>query len=251
MNSLNNYDLEAELGIGHYVGEVRYGPDGQLYEWVEGVDGLGNPIGFWKAVKAAGRAIGKAAGAVGRTVGKAAGAVAKGVGKAAGAVVGFLDPIKRLFQIVVATNVRSARRVRVPRHFYRKVVRYARANPRDGRILMSALRRRPRFYRGGWVIGIQRGASAMTLGRRVFFRKLTPAVFAHELVHVVQYRRLGVTGFLLSYFGISALTVLRRMIQRKPLNAMRSSPHERQAYAIGGRFAAWCTANATRCDDVA
>lgn len=251
MNSLNNYDLESELGIGQYVGETRYGPDGQLYEWVEGVDGLGNPIGFWKAVKAAGRAIGKAAGAVGRTVGKAAGTVAKGVGKAVGTVVGFLDPIKRLFQIVVATNVRSARRVRVPRHFYQKVVRYSRANQRDGRILMAALRRRPRFYRGGWIIGIQRGASAMTLGRRIFFRKLTPAVFAHELVHVVQYRRYGVTGFLLSYFGMSALTVLRRMIQRKPLNAMRSSPHERQAYAIGQRFATWCSANDSRCNETA
>jgi hypothetical protein len=30
------------------VGEVRQGPDGNLYEWVAGVDGLGNPIGFWK-----------------------------------------------------------------------------------------------------------------------------------------------------------------------------------------------------------
>ena len=249
MNTAADYDIDSELGMGRYVGEIRQGPDGQLYEWVEGVDGLGNPIGFWKAIKAAGRAIGKAAGAVGRTVGKAAGAVARGVGKAVGTVVGFLDPVKRLFQIVVATNVRSARRVRVPAHFYQKVVRYSRANPRDGRILMAALRRRPRFYRGGWILGIQRGASAMTLGRRIFFRALTPAVFAHELVHVTQYRRLGVTGFLLSYFGMSALTVLRRAIQRKPLNAMRSSPHERQAYAIGGRFATWCAANDRRCTE--
>ena len=40
--------IGASLGIGNYVGEIRQGPDGQLYEWVEGVDGLGNPIGFWK-----------------------------------------------------------------------------------------------------------------------------------------------------------------------------------------------------------
>jgi hypothetical protein len=39
------------MGIGNYVGEMRRGPDGQLYQWVEGVDGLGNPIGFWKGVK--------------------------------------------------------------------------------------------------------------------------------------------------------------------------------------------------------
>jgi hypothetical protein len=39
------------MGIGNYVGETRRGPDGQLYQWVEGVDGLGNPIGFWKGIK--------------------------------------------------------------------------------------------------------------------------------------------------------------------------------------------------------
>jgi hypothetical protein len=39
------------MGIGSYVGEVRRGPDGQVYQWVEGVDGLGNPIGFWKGLK--------------------------------------------------------------------------------------------------------------------------------------------------------------------------------------------------------
>ena len=52
------------LGLGEYVGELREGPDGQLYEWVEGVDGLGHPIGFWKAIRSVGRAIGKGVGAV-------------------------------------------------------------------------------------------------------------------------------------------------------------------------------------------
>jgi len=50
-------DMTQVMGIGSYVGELREGPDGNLYEWVEGVDGLGNPIGFWKkafkAVKSA------------------------------------------------------------------------------------------------------------------------------------------------------------------------------------------------------
>ncbi|MCI0695250.1 hypothetical protein L0337_24990 [candidate division KSB1 bacterium] len=41
------------MGVGSYVGEVEEGPDGQLYEWVEGVDGLGNPLGFWSALKRA------------------------------------------------------------------------------------------------------------------------------------------------------------------------------------------------------
>jgi len=39
------------MGIGSYVGEVRRGPNGQVYQWMEGVDGLGNPIGFWKGLK--------------------------------------------------------------------------------------------------------------------------------------------------------------------------------------------------------
>jgi hypothetical protein len=46
-----SYETSQVLGIGNYVGEIRQGPDGQLYEWVEGVDGLGNDIGFWKGVK--------------------------------------------------------------------------------------------------------------------------------------------------------------------------------------------------------
>ena len=44
-------DMTNMMGIGSYVGEVRRGPDGQVYQWVEGVNGLGNPIGFWKGLK--------------------------------------------------------------------------------------------------------------------------------------------------------------------------------------------------------
>ena len=32
------------MGVG-FLGEVRQGPDGNLYEWVQGIDGLGNPLG--------------------------------------------------------------------------------------------------------------------------------------------------------------------------------------------------------------
>ena len=49
-------DLTDMMGIGSYVGDMRQGPDGNLYEWNEGVDGLGNPVGFWKLIKKAGRA---------------------------------------------------------------------------------------------------------------------------------------------------------------------------------------------------
>ncbi|HTG17701.1 MAG TPA: hypothetical protein VK747_20805, partial [Blastocatellia bacterium] len=45
------YATTDMMGIGNYVGEIRQGPDGQLYEWAEGIDGLGNPIGFWKGLR--------------------------------------------------------------------------------------------------------------------------------------------------------------------------------------------------------
>jgi len=39
--------IQQMMGIG-YLGEIRRGPDGHAYQWVQGVDGLGNPIGgFW------------------------------------------------------------------------------------------------------------------------------------------------------------------------------------------------------------
>jgi len=53
-------EMTEIMGIGSYVGEIRQGPDGNLYEWVHGVDGLGNPIGWWtKAFKAVTGAAGR------------------------------------------------------------------------------------------------------------------------------------------------------------------------------------------------
>lgn len=54
-------DMTDLMGLGAYMGEIRQGPDGHLYEWVEGVDGLGNPIGFWKILKRVGRGLKKVA----------------------------------------------------------------------------------------------------------------------------------------------------------------------------------------------
>ena len=58
-------DMTQIMGLGSYVGELRRGPDGNLYEWVTGVDGLGNPIGFWKRafrfVKSAAQGVARAA----------------------------------------------------------------------------------------------------------------------------------------------------------------------------------------------
>ena len=183
---------EEPFGMGRYIGQQRVGPDGRLYEWVEGVDGLGNPIGFW-------RAVGDAVVSAGKAVGSAAGTVIDHAGKAAGQVAKVLDPVKHMFDMVVRSNVAAAQRIPIPPHFPAKLRAYAAANPSDGRTLLHALSRKPRFYRGGWIMRLQPGASAMTLGRHVFLqpgKKLTPRLYAHELVHVSQYGRLGVVGFL-------------------------------------------------------
>ena len=45
-----------EDGLGGFEdpvpGEVRLGADGRLYQWVQGYDGLGDPIGFWSLIPA-------------------------------------------------------------------------------------------------------------------------------------------------------------------------------------------------------
>ena len=51
MRYLGGDDVTQMMGIG-YLGEVRQGPDGNLYQYVQGMDGLGNPIGgFWSRLK--------------------------------------------------------------------------------------------------------------------------------------------------------------------------------------------------------
>ena len=51
MRYLSEDQVTQMMGIG-YLGEVRQGPDGNLYQYVQGVDGLGNPIGgFWSRLK--------------------------------------------------------------------------------------------------------------------------------------------------------------------------------------------------------
>lgn len=54
MNYSGRNESTSMMGAG-YLGETRTGPDGNLYQWVEGIDGLGNPIGFWSKLKKLGR----------------------------------------------------------------------------------------------------------------------------------------------------------------------------------------------------
>jgi hypothetical protein len=56
LQGLGQEDLVQMMGVGT-PGEVRGGPDGNLYQWVQGVDGLGNPAGFWRRLRRFGRKV--------------------------------------------------------------------------------------------------------------------------------------------------------------------------------------------------
>jgi hypothetical protein len=58
------------------------------------------------------------------------------------------------------------------------------------------------------------------------------------MVHIDQYERIGRSAFLASYFGLSLATIIKRAIAGEPIQAMKSSPHEKEAYAFEERFAA-------------
>lgn len=60
MKRIGQNDLTEMMGIG-YLGEVRRGPDGDLYQWVEGVDGLGNLTGWWSRIKKGVKSVAKKA----------------------------------------------------------------------------------------------------------------------------------------------------------------------------------------------
>jgi hypothetical protein len=50
LRGLEEDEMTQVMGIG-YPGEVRQGPDGNPYQWVQGVDGLGNPVGWWRSLR--------------------------------------------------------------------------------------------------------------------------------------------------------------------------------------------------------
>ena len=50
MRYLSESDAMQMSGFGQ-LGDIAQGSDGHLYEWVEGIDGLGNPVGIWKRLR--------------------------------------------------------------------------------------------------------------------------------------------------------------------------------------------------------
>jgi hypothetical protein len=150
------------------------------------------------------------------------------------------DPLAGPFEVAMQTNRAMADRITVPDKYREKLLEYAKEEPTDGFWLVKALLRSPRFYKGGWILDVQTGAKAMTLDSFVFVNgDLDIGTYIHELVHVTQYDLLGRTKFLMSYFGLSALTIAKRFVMREELNMMDSSPHEMQAYNLEQRFLKW------------
>ncbi len=150
------------------------------------------------------------------------------------------DPLAPAFDVAVSTNVLTSSIVPIPAAYVRCLVEYANARPSDGAVLLVGFVRVPTYHSGGWILRVQTGAEAMTLDTDVFVNPpLHIDTYVHEMVHVGQYKFLGKTGFLVSYFGLSAAIIAERFIARRPLNVFSSSPHEMQAYNLEGRFRSW------------
>ena len=150
------------------------------------------------------------------------------------------DPIGPIWAAVVASNIAVASKVNVPAGYTSQLNSYAAANTDDGAKLTAGLANSPDYYTGGWILDVQTGAKAITLGSAVFVNgSLDVDTYVHEMVHVNQYGVLGPTLFLTSYFGLSAMEIARRLVKHLPLDPMSSSPQESEAYAIEGRFRTW------------
>ncbi len=157
---------------------------------------------------------------------------------------GLVDPIAMLFAKVVASNVAAASPITVPPRYETLLKAYATANSADGAVLSTGLARGPVYYAGGWILDIQKAAKAMTLDTSVFVRgELNLKTYIHEMVHVNQYGSLGPTAFLAGYFGLSAAEIAKRLAMRLPIDPMKASPYEQQAYALEDRFMDWWRAH--------
>lgn len=152
-----------------------------------------------------------------------------------------LDPFVVAEQAVRA----SASRISIPLTYFATAGRYAASNPADGAVILDAINQGPKHYKGGLLLKIQGGAAAITFGNSIFYDRSEPteSTFIHELVHIHQYHELGRTAFLTSYFGLSLATIIKRAIAGEPIEAMDSSPHERDAYKLEQRFKSWRAAN--------
>jgi hypothetical protein len=151
-----------------------------------------------------------------------------------------VNVLTAIFDVVVSTNVLAAASVDIPSDWASAIESYAASNLEDAAMLLGALFRVPSVYRGGWILDLVPRADAMTLNYSIFARgPFSLVTYVHELTHVAQYGLQGVTSFLTTYFGISAVELAYAWYNGTPLDPMRSNLHESQAYDLGNRFAAW------------
>lgn len=150
---------------------------------------------------------------------------------------------------VKQSNIETSKPLIIPDFYADTLKKYAAANPADGKMLLEALGRSPKFREGGWILDVQQGAAAITINDTIFFQ---PGAinnmenYIHELVHVYQGGHEDPATFFVHYFGESALEIWKRLIAGQPLNVMKSNPDEMQAYAVGERFQAWLQAGGAK-----
>ena len=68
----------------------------------------------------------------------------------------------------------SATKISIPQGHIDALKHYAQANTADGRLLLNALDQDPSFYKGGWLLGAQGDAEAITFGNSIFFKDSPP-----------------------------------------------------------------------------
>ncbi|HVE96651.1 MAG TPA: DUF4157 domain-containing protein [Pseudonocardiaceae bacterium] len=117
---------------------------------------------------------------------------------------------------------------------------YARYNTADGAKIQAGRSRSPRWHQNGLILILQPHAAAMTLGADIFVRDghWNEWTYVHELVHVAQYNA-GKIPFLISYFGLAAKEIAKRVLTGRPIEPLTASPYETEAYAIEKRFLEW------------
>lgn len=149
-------------------------------------------------------------------------------------------PIDLIFAGVVAQNIATSTPINIPVEWPKRVIEYARSAPLDGGTLLAALLRAPSFRAGGSIMKLQPGAGAMTLDRTIFSSEpLSLSTYVHELVHVAQYGALGVTAFLVSYFGMKVPDIVVHLRRGLWPDLVKGGPHEAHAHAIERMFNIW------------
>lgn len=148
-----------------------------------------------------------------------------------------------VWETYVATNRAQARFFPVPEAWRQLAGEYSLQNPDDGKWIRDGITRMPDFWLGGGIV-VQAGSAthAITLNRDVFMNPDASGepnvdTFVHELIHVAQYGKLGVLGFLGSYGAEFGKGFVDGNFDSDA--AYHNIRHEQAASTIEGRFSTW------------